>query len=114
MPGPNTIPRGNIIGSWLLAPTLSPVSVAATTTSEQTFTVTGLNVGDFIDVNKPTNQVGLGITNSRVSAANTLAVTFMNLTAATITPTAAEIYTIRIARPDNLTAAGNSILTQLV
>lgn len=114
MPGPQTIARGNVIGSWILAPTLSPVSVGNATVSEQTFTVTGLNVGDFVEVNKPTTQPGLGIANSRVSAANTLAVAFTNVTSATITPTAAEIYQVRVSRPENLTAAGNSLLAQLV
>jgi hypothetical protein len=110
---PSTISRGNIIGQWVLAVTLSPTSVAPNTTAEQTFTVTGLNVGDFVDANKPTLQAGLGIVNSRVSAANTLAIGFANATAATITPTASEIYNLEISRPENLTAAGNSILSQL-
>ena len=113
MAGPQTLPRGNIIGSWILCPTLTPVSVAWSTTTEQTFTVTGLNVGDFVDVSKPTNQPGLALGNCRVSAANTLAITFINVTT-TLTPTAAEIYTVVVTRPENLTAAGNSILSQLV
>jgi len=72
---------------------LSPAIVAANTTAEQTFTVTGLESGDtIITVNKPTAQAGLGIAGFRVSAANTLAITFSNNTAAGITPTAAELY----------------------
>jgi hypothetical protein len=113
MPNPNTIARGNIIGEWVLSPTLSPASVAPNTTAEQAFTVQGLNVGDFIEVNKPTVQAGLAIINTRVSAANTLQIGFGNLTAATITPTANEIYNITVTRPENLTAAGNSILAAI-
>ena len=64
------------------------------TTSEQTVTVPGLNVGDVVVVNKPTHQTGLGIVGARVSAANTLAITFSNPTAAGITPTASEIYRV--------------------
>lgn len=112
MPGPTTISRGNISGEWVLSCTLSPASVAPNTTVEQTFTVNGLVVGDFIDVNKPTVQNGLGIVNSRVSAANTLAIGFVNATAATITPTASEIYSVNVSRPENL-SAGNSVLTQI-
>jgi hypothetical protein len=85
-----------------------------TTTTEQTFTVTGLLVGDFVDVAKPTSQPGLSLGNSRVSAANTLAITFTNVSSATITPTASEVYNIVVTRPENLTSTGASILTQLV
>lgn len=68
------------------------------TTSEQTVTVPGLDVGDFVAVVKPTHQAGLGIVNARVSAKNTLAITFVNPTAAGITPTASEIYLVFQAR----------------
>ena len=74
--------------------TLSPAAVGAATTAEQTFTVTGLAVGDVVFVNKPSAQAGLGIVGARVSAANTLAITFANVTVASITPTASEVYRI--------------------
>ena len=101
MPGSSTIPRGNILLAGIYQATLSPASVANATTAEQTFTVTGLLVGDLVSVTKPTTQAGLGIVNSRVSAANTLAITFANTTAATITPTASEIYYIELNRAEN-------------
>lgn len=114
MTNPSTVPQGNIAGNWLLGPTLSPISVAPNTTAEQTFTVNGLKVGDFIDVGKPTVQAGLGIVNARVSAANTLAIAFINATAATITPTASEVYEIGVTRPDNLNSSGTApLLTQI-
>lgn len=72
---------------------LNPASVAANTTAEQTFTVTGLVVGDQVIVSKPTLTAGLGIVNARVSAANTLAITFINCTASPI-DAAAENYII--------------------
>jgi hypothetical protein len=72
---------------------LVPVSVAANTTAEQTFTVTGLVVGSAVWVNKPSFQPGLGIVGVRVSAANTLAITYANLTAAAIVPNA-ETYLV--------------------
>lgn len=78
--------------------TLSPVAVVANTTTEQTFTITGLAVGDIVELIKPTTQAGLGIVNTRVSAANTLAVAFLNATAASITPTAAEVYQFFVVR----------------
>lgn len=72
---------------------LDVASVAANTSAEQTFTVTGLTTGDKVFVNKPTASAGLVIGNARVSASNTLAITFGNLTASPIDP-ASETYTI--------------------
>lgn len=75
-------------------PSLSPVSVAANTTAEQTVTVTGLLATDVVIVIKPTAQAGLGIVGARVSAADTLALTFSNNTASPIVPTATETYLV--------------------
>lgn len=83
-----------ITALYHLTASLTPAAVAANTTAEQTFAVTGLAVGDVVFVNKPTAQAGLGIVGARVSAANTLAITFSNNTAGSITPTAAETYQI--------------------
>lgn len=77
----------------VVAVSLSPAIVGANTTSEQTFTVTGAAVGQFVYVNKPTAQTGLGIVGARVSAANTVAINFGNFTGGGITPTASETYT---------------------
>lgn len=73
---------------------ISPTIVNANTTSEQTFTVTGLKTGDVVVVNKPTHQTGLSVVGCRVSAANTLAIQFANNTAGNITPTASETYKV--------------------
>jgi hypothetical protein len=97
---------GNIQLDALLSVVLSPVAVAANTTAEQTFTVTGLIVGDFVNVVKPTAQAGIGIVNSRVSAANTLAITFANATVGSITPTASEAYVLNVTRPMAAALAG--------
>jgi hypothetical protein len=105
-PGPATTTTGNtgsglgnIALDVLLGVALTPSIVAANTSAEQTFTVTGLAVGDFVTVNKPTAQAGLGIVGCRVSAANTLAITFGNFTGSGITPTAAEVYMLNLIRP---------------
>lgn len=90
---------GNIAIDVLLGATLSPAAVAANTSAEQTFTVTGLQVGDVVNVNKPTAQAGIGVVGARVSAANTLAITFANFTAGSLTPTASEVYVINVTRP---------------
>lgn len=85
-------------GIAIYSQALTPAAVAANTTAEQTFTVTGINAGDIIHVNKPTSQAGLGIVGFRATAANTIGITFANVTAASITPTAAETYKIVAVR----------------
>lgn len=77
--------------------TINPTSVNANTTSEQTVTVTGLTTSDIVFINKPSHTTGLGIVNVRVSAANTLAVTFGNFTAAPI-DAASETYKLVAVR----------------
>lgn len=87
---------------------LTPALVAPATSAEQTFTVTGLKTGDIVSVNKPTADAGVGIVNARVSAADTLALTFMNATAASVTPTAAESYKIMVYRPEKTESTVNA------
>lgn len=76
--------------SYVITIKLTPAAVGANTTAEQTFNVPGVNVGDSVDVNKASHQTGLSIGNVRVSAANTLAIQFVNTTAGSITPTAEQ------------------------
>jgi hypothetical protein len=66
--------------------TLTPVAVGAATCAEQNFTVAGLQVGDFVDITPPSITAGVAPVCSRVSAANTLTVTFCNPTAGSLTP----------------------------
>jgi len=73
---------------------LTPAAVGPNTTTSQAFTVTGLVASSMVWVNKPSFQPGLGIGGARVSATNVLEITYINATAATITPTAAESYVI--------------------
>lgn len=101
-------PIGNIQKWGLFQITLSPASVAANTTAEQTFAATGIGLSlggspsiappDFVWVNKPTAQAGLGIVGARVSAADTIAITFSNNTASPIVPTASEVYEVLMVR----------------
>lgn len=120
-PGPNSAtqpdtvqaPVGNIWKMGLFSLALTPVAVAANTTAEQTFAATGIGllVTDNVDVSKPSFQAGLGIVNVRVSAVDTLAITYINATASPITPTA-ETYQVNVLRPQpNWTkpASGNQM-----
>ncbi len=74
--------------------TWNPAAIAANTTAEQTVTLSGLKTDDIIlAVIKPTVTAGVGIIQSRVSAADTLAVTWINTTAGSLNP-AEEVYTV--------------------
>lgn len=108
-PGPNSvtlpdtiqIPTGNIWKLGVFSITLSPGSVAPNTSAEQTFSATGIGLlsTDLVVVQKPTSQAGLIIGGARpTSTADQLAINFGNLTAATITPTASEVYTVGVFR----------------
>jgi hypothetical protein len=79
-----------------------PASVAAATTAEQTVTVPGVLPGDFIQVIKPTLTAGVGIVNARVSAANTVAVQWVNATAAAVDPPS-ETYQALVFRAEKVT-----------
>jgi len=96
----NILAEGNTDKLKLISIALSPALIVLNTTAEQTFTVPGLAVGDWVFVNKPTAQAGLGIVGCRVTAANTLGITFSNNTGSSITPTASQTYLILVMRPD--------------
>ena len=105
---PGTIPsRGNLLYSWAVALTITPTSCGGSTTTEQSFTVPGLQVSDFVDVyyfgtnayTPAAQTTGIGIINNRVSAANTLQIGFSNSTAGALTP-AAGIYYLLVSRPE--------------
>ena len=105
--GGTLISRGNVLSRGIIAPSLTPVEVAASTAAEQAFTISGLAIGDFVEVNyfgtndtTPAAQTaGLGIVNARVSAANTLRICFSNSTAGALTP-AAGIYHMAVSRAE--------------
>ena len=79
------------IGTYSTA--LTPASVAANTTAEQTFTLSGLVINDIVYVNKPSLDAGIGVVGARVSAEDELAITYINATGAPIVPTA-ETYKV--------------------
>lgn len=110
MPGKSTNIIGNIQLSQLIQPVLAPASVATVTTIEQTFTVTGLQVGDFINFSLTAPLVaGLSVLGMRVTANNTLGITFVNTTAGPLVPTA-NIYIINVDRFDAVGTALPAVL----
>jgi hypothetical protein len=96
------------LGQYNLAPVLSPAAVPANSSVEQQFAVVGLPVGALVQVIKPTQQAGLDIGGCRVVSNNILGITFINPTAAAITPTASETYAV-VALP-GLDTLNNDVL----
>ena len=99
-----------IRGLPVLSPVLSPAVLAANSVVEQTFACTGLSAGELVQVSKPTSQAGMDIVGCRVVSDNVLGITFANVTAATILPTASETYTVLGLR--GLDAVSNTILVE--
>lgn len=97
---------GNVRAMGILTVTFDPASVASATTAEQTATVPGLRVGDFVVASKPSATAGVGVVNARVSAADTLALTFVNATAGAVNA-ASETWTVLWFRADYATGSAN-------
>lgn len=97
---------GNVLAAGFITVTIDLASVAAATSAEQTFTVPGLRVGDFVAVTIPsTLNAGLGIVGARVSAADTLALRVMNATAGALDAGSAS-FGVMVIRPESGTFTG--------
>ncbi len=79
---------GHIVSVALTPAVVQPGS------SEQLFAVPGVKLGDFVGVNKPTPQAGLGLGGARASANGQIGLTFTNDSGAPITPIPGEFYTM--------------------
>lgn len=95
---------GNVRAMGILTVTFNPASVGANTTAEQTATVPGLRLGDVCVASKPSATAGVGVVNARVSAADTLALTFVNATGSGV-DAASETWTVLWFRPDYATGS---------
>lgn len=96
--------RGNVQLMIVGFVTFDPANIAAAGSSEQTFTFTGARSGDMVFVSKPTATAAMGVCSARVSAADTIAVTFI-ATAAANGPS--ETYQILLVRPESPNGIGN-------
>lgn len=107
-----SIVRGNIAQTKVFAANLgptAPVSVAANITAPQTFTIAGVQVGDYINCQCATAQTpGISIANVRISAANTIIVDFNNSTAGGLVPVAGP-YGFIWGRPESLPLDTNAL-----
>jgi len=77
--------------------TFNPASVAANTSAEQSLTVKGAKLNDMVVITKPALTAGIALGGARVSAADTVQVTFINATAGAINPPS-ETYRILLVR----------------
>ncbi len=96
----SNILTGNIAEMGIVTFTYDPASQAANDTDEDTVTVSGLRVGDFVVVSKPTHTDGIGLADARVTAANTLSITWTNPTAGAVNA-GPETYTALWFRSDS-------------
>lgn len=99
---------GNSAGMYNITATLTPTSVTSVTAPTQTFTVVGLKIGDVVTVNPPSQLAGVTLTAARVSAADTLALTFANPTAGNLVPSAGA-YLISVVRPSGSSGSSTVI-----
>jgi len=108
------MPTGNVWKVGIFSVNLTPAVVGTGGSAEQTFASTGIGLltTDVVLVQKAAAQAGLAIGGSRVSATDTLAITYTNGTAVSITPTANEVYKVTVLRiqPNwSAPASGNQI-----
>ena len=107
-PGPNSsvvpdtvqLPVGNVIKSGVFSLSWGPKQIATSTAAEQTYTATGIGLltTDFVWVAyQGTSNTGWSIGNARVSANDTLSVTFVNPGIAAVSPTTAS-FTVLVVR----------------
>lgn len=107
------ITLGNVYGMMVVTINVNVASVAANISAEQTFTVPGVRPGDMVFVNPPgvgtaLLNAGLGVTGSRVTAADTIGLRFTNSTAGALDPSAAVDYLVLVVRPDSGVRTGVS------
>lgn len=95
----NGIIQGNVKAQWVVTKSLTPAEVATITTAEQTFSVPGVLLGDAVRVSPPGHQAGVVAAAARVTAADTVGITFVNPTAGNVTPTAGN-YLFVVTRPE--------------
>lgn len=89
----------NIQAMGIVTFTYDAANIAAADGDEDTVTIQGLQVGDWVSVARATHVDDVGIADCRVSAANTLSITWVNPSAGAVNAGAAT-YTLFWARPD--------------
>lgn len=86
-----------LVGFAKITQSITPTSVSANTTTEQSVTVPGVQLGDYVEVCPPALTNGVVLANSRVSAANTVQFQWANNTSGALTPPSGN-YIILVVR----------------
>jgi hypothetical protein len=96
-----TVTRGNSHETFYIAPSLTPTQVAPNTTSNQTFSLPGLQLTDIIMAQGFTSNQTAGIVISECDCltANVLTIQFANVATASATPQTG-IYEFQIVRAE--------------
>lgn len=89
---------GNVDRMGIVAITINPGAVSANTTSQQSFTVPGLRVGDYVVTAPPSYTAGFIVATSRVTTDDTLTIEFANITGSSI-DVSSRVYTFIWFRP---------------
>lgn len=91
--------QGNVRNVSVALVAFDVASVAANTSVQQTVTVNGVSLGDFVTVANTTHTAGLQYGPCVVSAANTVLMTIQNSTAGALDP-ASQNFLFLVARPE--------------
>lgn len=107
MPMSSSVARGNELFDSIFSLTVTPpATITTATTTSQTYTFSGLAIGDVISWNQTTFASALvTITNMYASAANTLTIIFTT-EGATVSGAAAISFLLTITRPENYVDGG--------
>ena len=107
-PGPNStvlpdtvqMPTGNLWKVGVFNLSLTPATIAMSTVAEQTFAATGIGLltTDWVWVTCNQANSNVGIVNCRVSATDTLNITWANPTIQTGTPSTTASYAVFVVR----------------
>ena len=103
-----TIARGNVLSSTVIQYTL-PVTTIADSSDEVSITVPDVQVGNVVFVSTGFAQTkGVACVNARVTAANTIALDFVNATGSSAV-TVAGVYYLKIVKAENLPLPTSSV-----
>ncbi len=91
----------NITQMGIVSFTYDPASIANITVTEDTIKIPGLQVGDVVFAQRVAHSAGIGITDCRVSAKDTLSISWVNPTAAPVNAASAS-YLLFWARSDSV------------
>jgi hypothetical protein len=104
-----TIARGNAISTFYISAPLAPAAVSSTS-SNQTFTVQGIQSTDQIIIVGVvgTQTAGIVYAEAEATAANTVQIQFANISGSSATPVTGN-YVMQIIRPENLPLPASAV-----